>query len=84
MSLLKSKEGFVWTLLVGLTLLSYFFAEGSGQTKTSMAFWVLALGMSKFALIAYFFMELDHAHPLWIGGMLIFLLGVGGGIYGLM
>ena len=67
------KAGFVWLALVALTLFGFFNYEVGGS---SVAYIVLAVGLTKFALIFFDFMEMKHAHRVWQASMTLFMLAL--------
>ena len=65
------KEGWTWLALVALTLFGFLNYEAQGR---SVAFVVLAVGLAKFFLIFFDFMEMKHAHWVWRIAMTLFML----------
>jgi heme/copper-type cytochrome/quinol oxidase subunit 4 len=65
------KEGIVWLSLVALTLVGFY---NSGAQSRGVAFIVLAVGLAKFFLIFFEFMEMKHAHRVWQVSMGLFML----------
>jgi inner membrane protein involved in colicin E2 resistance len=65
------KEGIVWLTLVVLTLVGFYNSATPGR---SVAYVVLAIGLTKFFLIFFDFMEMKHAHPIWQISMTLFML----------
>jgi hypothetical protein len=56
------KEGAVWLALVALTVVGFY---NAGMKGRSVAYLVLAIGLAKFFLIFFDFMEMKHAHRVW-------------------
>ena len=77
MKSLVIKEGWTWLALVALTLFGFFNYEAQGR---GVAFVVLAVGLAKFFLIFFDFMEMKHAHRGWKFAMTLFMLVVFGAI----
>ncbi|MGB5350195.1 MAG: cytochrome C oxidase subunit IV family protein [Polyangiales bacterium] len=71
------REGFVWLTLVGLTVLAFYNAGGDGR---SVAYVALIVGLLKFFLIFFDFMEMKHANRLWKIGMTVFMSLIVGAI----
>lgn len=71
------KEGFVWLALLALTLFGFFNYESQGR---SVAHIVLAVGLAKFFLIFFDFMEMKHAHRGWQAAMTLFVLLIIGAV----
>ena len=65
------KEGAVWIALVTLTVVGFY--NGSAQGPR-VAYLVLAIGLAKFFLIFFDFMEMKHAHRVWQASMTLFTL----------
>jgi len=65
------KEGIVWLSLVVLTLLGYY---NSSKQSGGVAYFVLGVGLLKFFLIFFDFMEMKHAHRAWQVAMTSFML----------
>ncbi|MFW2390158.1 MAG: cytochrome C oxidase subunit IV family protein [Polyangiales bacterium] len=65
------REGIIWLALVGLTVFGFY---NSGTNGPGVAYLVLTIGLVKFFLIFFDFMEMRHAHPLWKLGMTVFML----------
>jgi hypothetical protein len=65
------KEGAVWLALVVLTLFGFY---NSGAPGRYVAYLVLAIGLAKFFLIFFDFMEMKHAHPVWKAAMTLFMV----------
>lgn len=66
----------IWAALMLLTALSYSLGE-----KVSASGFILLLAGVKFTLVAWQFMELRKAHPLWqmaLAALLMLILVVGG------
>ena len=71
------KEGVVWLALVVLT----FFGFYNYDTQSSnVAYIVLAVGLTKFFLIFFNFMEMKHAHRVWQVSMVLFVAVLFGAI----
>jgi len=64
------KEGIVWLTLVVLTLVGFY---NSSMQSRSVAYIVLAVGLAKFFLIFFEFMEMKHAHLVWKVSMSAFM-----------
>ena len=71
------KEGWTWLALVALTLFGFLNYEAQGR---SVAFVVLAVGLVKFFLIFFDFMEMKHANRVWTVAMTLFTLVLFGAI----
>jgi hypothetical protein len=71
MKSLVIKEGIVWLTLVVLTLVGFYNSATPGR---SVAYVVLAIGLAKFFLIFFDFMEMKHAHRIWQLSMSLFML----------
>jgi heme/copper-type cytochrome/quinol oxidase subunit 4 len=71
------KEGWTWLALVALTLFGFLNYEAQGR---SVAFVVLAVGLAKFFLIFFDFMEMKHANRVWTVAMTLFTLVLFGAI----
>jgi len=71
------REGFVWLALVGLTVLAFYNAGGDGR---GVAYVALIVGLVKFFLIFFDFMEMKHANRLWKVGMTVFISLIVGAI----
>jgi hypothetical protein len=65
------KEGAVWLALVVLTVFGFY---NSGAPGRYVAYLVLAIGLAKFFLIFFDFMEMKHAHPVWKAAMTLFMV----------
>jgi hypothetical protein len=65
------KEGTVWLALVVLTVVGFY---NSGASGSYVAYLVLAIGLVKFFLIFFDFMEMKHAHWVWQIAMTLFML----------
>jgi len=65
------KEGIVWLGLVVLTVVGFYNSAARGQR---VAYIVLAIGLVKFFLIFFDFMEMKHAHRVWQISMVVFML----------
>ncbi len=65
------KEGWVWLTLVALTLFGFLNYEAHGR---GVAYVVLGVGLTKFFVIFFDFMEMKHAHAAWKAGMPLFML----------
>jgi len=65
------REGIVWLALIGLTVFGFY---NSGTNEPAVAYLVLIVGLVKFFLIFFDFMEMRHAHQLWKVGMTVFML----------
>jgi heme/copper-type cytochrome/quinol oxidase subunit 4 len=65
------KEGAVWLALVALTVVGFYNASAQGPR---VAYLVLAIGLAKFFLIFFDFMEMKHAHRVWQASMTLFTL----------
>jgi len=71
------KEGTVWLALVVLTVFGFY---NSGAPGGYVAYLVLAIGLVKFFLIFFDFMEMRHAHRVWQVAMTLFMLVIFGAI----
>lgn len=71
------REGLVWLALVGLTVFGFYNSGGGGQ---NVAYLVLGVGLAKFFLIFFDFMEMKHAHRVWTVTMTLFMLLMVGAI----
>jgi hypothetical protein len=71
------KEGIVWLALVVLTVFGFYNSSGPGR---SVAYVVLGVGLAKFFLIFFDFMEMKHAHRVWQAAMMLFMLAIFGAI----
>ena len=71
------KEGAVWLTLVVLTVVGFYNYEGQGS---NVAYIVLAVGLTKFFLIFFDFMEMKHAHRVWQISMVLFVAVLFGAI----
>jgi hypothetical protein len=71
------KEGAVWLALVVLTAFGFYNYEGQGS---NVAYIVLAVGLTKFFLIFFDFMEMKHAHRVWQTSMVLFVAVLFGAI----
>lgn len=71
------REGIVWLALVALTLVGFFNYEPSGAGSLYV---VLVAGFLKFFLIFCDFMEMKHAHRIWMVTMGVFVLALFGAI----
>jgi hypothetical protein len=71
------REGIVWLALVGLTVFGFY---NAGTNGPDVAYLVLIVGLTKFFLIFFDFMEMRHAHRLWKLGMTAFMLLVVGAV----
>jgi heme/copper-type cytochrome/quinol oxidase subunit 4 len=71
------KEGTVWLALVALTVAGSY--NASTQARR-VAYLVLAIGVVKFFLIFFDFMEMRHAHRVWQVAMTLFMLVIFGAI----
>jgi hypothetical protein len=71
------KEGIVWLALVVLTFFGYY---NSGAQGRSVALVALAVGIAKFLLIFFDFMEMKHAHRVWQVAMTLLMLVLFGAI----
>lgn len=71
------REGIVWLALIGLTVFGFY---NSGANGPGVAYLVLIIGLVKFFLIFFDFMEMRHAHQLWKLGMTVFMLLVVGAV----
>lgn len=71
------KEGAIWLALVVLTVVGFYNSSEQGR---SVAYVVLAIGLGKFFLIFFDFMEMKHAHRLWQVAMTLFTLALFGAI----
>jgi hypothetical protein len=71
------KEGAVWLTLVVLTVFGFYHYEGRGH---NVAYIVLAVGLTKFFLIFFDFMEMKHAHRVWQISMVLFVAVLFGAI----
>ena len=65
------KEGAVWIALVALTVVGFYNASAQGHR---VAYLVLAIGLAKFFLIFFDFMEMKYAHRVWQASMTLFTL----------
>ena len=66
----------VWLALVALTLFGFFSSEASSRTISAL---VLGIGLVKFFLIFYEFMDMRHAHRAWLAAMALFMLVLAAG-----
>ena len=71
------RHGVVWTALVALTVVGFYNSSAGGR---SVAYVVLAIGLTKFFLIFFDFMEMRHAHRGWHASMCLFMLVLFGSI----
>ncbi len=71
------REGAVWLALVVLTVFGFYNSSAPGPT---VAYVVLAIGVTKFFLIFMDFMEMKHAHAAWMVAMTLFMLVLFGAI----
>jgi hypothetical protein len=71
------KEGAAWLTLVVLTVFGFYNYEGRGS---NVAYIVLAVGLTKFFLIFFDFMEMKHAHRVWQISMVLFVAVLFGAI----
>jgi hypothetical protein len=71
------KEGAVWLALVVLTVFGFY---NSGAPGRFVAHVVLAIGLAKFFLIFFDFMEMNHAHRVWKVAMTLFMIVLFGAI----
>ena len=71
------KEGAVWLSLILLTVFGFY---NSGAPGRYVAYVVLAIGLAKFFLIFFDFMEMRHAHRGWQASMCLFMLVLFGAI----
>ena len=71
------KEGAVWIALVALTVVGFYNASAQGPR---VAYLVLAIGLAKFFLIFFDFMEMNHAHRVWKVAMTLFMIVLFGAI----
>jgi hypothetical protein len=67
------EEGWVWLALVALTLFGFVNYEAHGL---GVAYVVLGVGLAKFSLIFFDFMEMKHAHGAWKAAMLLFMVAL--------
>ena len=65
------KEGTVWLSLILLTVFGFY---NSGAPGRYVAYVVLAIGLAKFFLIFFDFMEMKHAHLAWKAAMTLFMV----------
>ena len=69
------KEGAIWLALVVLTVVGFYNSSEQGR---SVAYVVLAIGLAKFFLIFFDFMEMKHAHHVWKAAMTLFMVALFG------
>lgn len=65
------REGFVWVVLLALSLVGF---VSAGSETSGAAYVVVGLGFAKFFLILFDFMGLRRAHRGWQVGMTLFAL----------
>ncbi len=77
MNKFTTREGTVWLVLVALSVFGFY---NSTMDRTDVAYVVLAIGLGKFFLIFFEFMEMRHAHRGWKISMVLFMTMIFGAI----
>ena len=62
-----------WLLLVALTLVAYFFADGWSGGVTPRTVIILSLAAIKFSVVAWWFMELRSVSKVWASALFALL-----------
>lgn len=73
---MKKTQLYTYGILIFLTLLTAFIASFQGSKIIVVA--IIAIALAKFWLVAFQFMELKKAHPVWKFLIIIFASLVGG------